>query len=126
MPFLVDSDVLIDISRGKAVAIRYVDELPDFWAISQVTAMELVVGARDKQDLSTIDAFLSVYPVISLSDNIGLRAYNLLKRYAKAHGFHVFDSLIAATAIENSLTLVTCNRKHYHMIERLSLKVPGY
>ena len=126
MPFLVDSDVLIDISRGNAVATRYVDELPDIWAISQVTAMELIVGARDKQDLSTIDAFLSIYPVIPLSDNIGSQAYSLLKQYAKSHGLHAFDSFIAASAIANSLTLVTRNRKHYQMIESLCLEVPGY
>ncbi len=47
MPFLVDSDVLIDISRGKQAARDYLDALRDPWAISQVTALELIVGARD-------------------------------------------------------------------------------
>lgn len=69
--------------------------------------MELIVGARDKRDLATIDGFLS-------------------KTYAKSHGLHVFDSLVAATAIEKTLTLVTLNRKHYTMIEGLQLEVPAY
>ncbi len=47
MPFLIDSNVLIDVLRGKAAAIAYVDELTEPWALSQVTAMELLVGARD-------------------------------------------------------------------------------
>jgi predicted nucleic acid-binding protein len=38
----------------------------------------------------------------------------------------VFDSLIAATAMEKALTLVTLNRKHYRMIEGLQLEVPDY
>ena len=126
MPFLIDSNVLIDVSRGKAAPIAYVDGLADSWAISPVTAMELIVGARDKLDLATIDGFLSLYPVIQLSDCIGTAAYQLLKTYAKSHGLHVFDSLVAATAMEKNLTLVTLNRKHYQMIQGLQLEVPKY
>ena len=99
MPFLVDSNVLIDVSRGNAAAIRYVDALTEPWVLSQVTALELIVGARDKRDLAVIDAFLSLYSIVPLSGGIGKRAYELLKGYAKSHGLHVFDSLIAATAI---------------------------
>jgi hypothetical protein len=124
--FLLDSNVLIDVSRGNGAAIKYVDSLADSWAISQATAMELIVGARDKRDLATIDGFLSLYSVIPLSDQIGSRAYRLLKTYAKSPGLHVFDSLIAATAMENSLTLVTLNRKHFQMIEGFQLQVPEY
>ena len=126
MPFLIDSNVLIDVSRGNAAAIKYVDGLSEPWALSQVTAMELIVDARDKRDLATIDGFLSLYPVVPLSDSIGTGAYRLLKTYAKSHGLHVFDSLFAATAIDKTLTLVTLNRKHYQMIEGLLLEVPDY
>jgi hypothetical protein len=126
MPFLIDSNVLIDVSRGNSAAIQYVDSLADAWALSQVTAMELIVGARDKRDLAMIDGFLSTYPVIPLSESIGTEAYRLLKTYAKSHGLHVFDSLVAAPAIEKDLTLVTLNRKHYQMIDGLKLEVPDY
>ena len=126
MPFLIDSNVLIDVSRGNAAAIKYVDALPEPWSISQVTAMELIVGARDKRELATIDGFLAMYPVVPLSDSIGAGAYQLLKTYAKSYGLHVFDSLVAATAMEKTLTLVTLNRKHYQMIEGLLLEVPSY
>jgi tRNA(fMet)-specific endonuclease VapC len=88
--------------------------------------MELIVGARDKRDLAMIDGFLSTYPVIPLSESIGTEAYRLLKSYAKSHGLHVFDSLVAASAIEKDLTLVTLNRKHYQTIDGLKLEVPDY
>jgi predicted nucleic acid-binding protein len=96
---------VIDVSRGHAAAINYVDGLPEPWVLSQITALELVVGARDKRDLGMIDGFLSVYSVLPLTDGIGTRAYGLLKTYAKSHGLHVFDSLIAATAMEKRLHL---------------------
>ena len=88
--------------------------------------MELIVGARDKRELATIDSFLVQYPVVPLSESIGAGAYRLLKIYAKSDGLHVFDSLVAATAIDRALTLVTRNRKHYQMIEGLLLEVPDY
>src|SRR5260370_35023903 len=119
MPFPIDSNVLIDVSRGNVEAIKCVDGLSEPRAISQVTAMELIAGARDKRDLEAIDGFLSLYPVVPLSESIGTEAYRLLKTYAKSHGLHVFDSLIAATAIEKGFTLVTLNRKHYRWIDGL-------
>jgi tRNA(fMet)-specific endonuclease VapC len=126
MAYLIDSDVLIDISRGNQAAAEYVDALPEGWAISQISAMELIVGARNIRDLAGIDAFLSTYVIVPLRGSAGTRAYELLKRYAKSHGLHVFDSLVAAAAIEEDLTLVTRNRKHFEMIEGLNLQVPHY
>ena len=48
-------------------------------------------------------------------------------RGAKPSPRIAFDaSLVAATAMEKMLTLVTLNRKHYQMIEGLQLEVPEY
>lgn len=71
MPLLIDSNVLIDISRGNPAAIKYVDGLTEPWVLSRVTALELMVGARDKRDLAVIDGFLSLYSVVPLSDGVG-------------------------------------------------------
>ena len=126
MPYLVDSDVLIDVSRGSLAALEYLDSLDEGWAISQVSVLELIVGARDKRDLADIDTFLSADVVVPLQESIGTRAYDLLKAYSKSHGLHVFDSLVAKTAIEETLTLVSKNRKHFGMIEGLKLAIPNY
>ena len=126
MPYLLDSDVLIDISRNRTESIDYVDTLPDPWAISQVTAMELLVGARNRREIAYLDAFLSSYPIVRLSESLGKRAYQLLMDYSKSHGLHVFDSVIAATALEQGLTLVTRNKRHFAMIDSLVLEVPDY
>ncbi len=107
-------------------SIQYIDALPEAWALSQVSALELIVGARNKAELARTDNFLAHYIVVALQGSTGVRAYELLKKYAKSHGLHVFDSLIAATAMEENLTLVTRNRKHFSMIEGLLLQVPQY
>ena len=126
MPYLIDSDVLIDISRDRQESIDYVDTLADPWMISQVTAMELQAGARNKREVAYLDAFLSSYPIVPLSASIGKKAYELLLRYAKSHGLHVFDSLVAATAIDQGFTLVTRNQRHFAMISELIVQVPVY
>ena len=77
MPYLIDSDVLIDISRGHPAAREYIDGLPQGWAISQISALELIVGARNNRDLANIDAFLSAYVIVPLGAAAGSRAYEL-------------------------------------------------
>jgi predicted nucleic acid-binding protein len=52
-----------------------VDALTEGWAISQVSALELIVGARDKRELAHIDAFLSAYVIVPLRESTGKRAY---------------------------------------------------
>ena len=125
MAWLIDTDVMVDVSRRSAEAANYVDSLPDA-SIAIVTAQELIVGARDKRDVAGIDSLIASYPVVHINERIGTRAYELLKTYAKSHGLRTFDSLIAATALESGLTLVTRNRKHFGMIDGIRLEVPEY
>ena len=125
MVYLIDTDVMIDVSRENANAAGYLDSLSDP-AISIITAQELIVGARDKRDLAGIDSLVSTYPVIHIDAAIGRLAYDLLKRYARSDGLRTFDSLIAATAIGRGFTLVSRNRKHFAMIDGLRLESPRY
>jgi predicted nucleic acid-binding protein len=126
MPYLIDTDVLIDASRNVPGAIDFLDNLDDSWSISIITALELVVGARNKKEVTQIDQLVAVYSAIPLTTEIGNSSYGLLKQFAKSHGLRVFDSLIAATAIEENLTLLSKNKKHFKMISNLKLEIPSY
>ena len=122
---LLDTDVMIDVSRGIVAAALFVDSLNDV-AISIITAHELIVGAKGKRDLVGIDALISTYPLAHLDAAIGLLAYDLLKKHAKSDGLRTFDALIAATAMERGLVLVSRNRKHFTMIDGLRIEVPQF
>ena len=125
-PYLIDTDVMVDVSRRNAAAATYVDSLDDV-VISIITAHELIVGARNQRDADGIDSLIKSFPVhAELGAQITGMAYELLKRYAKSDGLRTFDALIAATAIAEGLTLVSRNRKHFQMIGDLSLEVPDY
>jgi predicted nucleic acid-binding protein len=56
MVSLIDTDVMIDLSRENAEAADYLDSLSDP-AISIVTAQELIVGAREKTCLPSIRSY---------------------------------------------------------------------
>ena len=108
MVFLIDTDVMVDISRQDSAAAGFLDSLSDP-AISIITAQELIVGARNKEDATGIDSLINAYPLIHVDAAIGERAYDLLKRYARSDGLRTFDSLIAATAIEKGMR--TCEQE---------------
>lgn len=75
MPYLIDSDILIDASRGNSGAAQYLNSL-DEWSLSIVTAMELVAGAKNKQEVADIEIMLGAYKNIPLSEDIGQLGYN--------------------------------------------------
>jgi predicted nucleic acid-binding protein len=123
---LLDTDIIVDLTRNNPAAIEYIDSLEGDWTISALTSLELVAGARDKLEVASIDAMIAKYSEISPDEGIARRAYLLLKTHAKSHGLRTIDSLIAATALERGLTLATRNKRHFQMIPGLSLDVPGY
>jgi predicted nucleic acid-binding protein len=126
MPYLLDADVLVDLSRNNRAAVAYVDHLSNDWALSAITALEFISGAKNQREVELSDRLVEIYELLPVNDAIGGRAYDLLKIYAKSNGLRTFDSLIAATAIEERRTLVTKNRKHFEMIDGLAIDIPQY
>ena len=55
MAHLVDTDVLIDLATNNQRAIVYVNSVAEGWSVSIITALELIVGARDKKEIAKID-----------------------------------------------------------------------
>jgi predicted nucleic acid-binding protein len=121
---LIDTDILIWVFRGNQKAARVL-EATERRHISAVTYMELIQGARDREELRKIKMFLSDYDfdVLPLSENIGHRASIYVEEYGLGMSVRLADALIAATAVEHNLTLFTGNRKHYRPIRELDLKV---
>jgi predicted nucleic acid-binding protein len=68
--YLLDTDVMIDVSRGNTGAATFVDSLDDA-AISIITAQELIVGARDKRDLEVIDSLVETFRLEHLDGALG-------------------------------------------------------
>ena len=126
MHYLLDMDVFIDLTRAKQAAADYVDALPEDWAISTITAIEYLAGAKNQREIQEIDLFVSTYDVLMLSETTGIKSYQLMKDFSLSHGLRTFDALIAAVAIENDYILLTRNEKHFRFIPGLKLEIPTY
>ena len=124
--FLIDTDVLIDVSKGSTNAVNFLASLTGTISISRISATELIVGARDKRDQFAIENFIAHYTIRELHRSTGIRGYNLLIDYALSHGLTIMDALIAATAIEHDLTLVSKNEKHFRQIQSLKFLIARY
>lgn len=124
--FLIDTDVLIDISRGSADAADFVDALNGEIFISRISAMELIIGARDRRDQTIIEEFIALFDIKELSEQMGNEAYKQLRQYGKSHGLRIADALIAATAKDEDLDLISKNEKHFRPIKGLKYLKASY
>lgn len=120
---IFDTDVLIWVLRGNGQAARALDKT-DERALSVVTYMELLQGARDKAEVLTIKAFIrnQRFCTLPLTENIGHRAAIYMETYSLSVDMSMADALLAATASESALPLMTANDKHYRQIKELDLK----
>lgn len=118
---LLDTNVIIDYLRGDRKALNYLQEsiTPLICVVSQG---EIYQGAKNKEELRKLEQILKKFTVIPITPEISHMAIEFLKLYHLPHGLLILDSLIAATAIENKLTLVTGNVKHFIFIKDLKIK----
>jgi hypothetical protein len=123
-PVLFDTDVLIYAQRGSRRAALAIDNAARR-LVSVQSLMELVQGSRDKDDLRIIKRFLAEldFRVLPLTENIGHRSLVYVEEYGLSAGLRAGDAIIAATAVENALPLMSANAKHFRPINELDLVV---
>jgi predicted nucleic acid-binding protein len=121
---IFDTDVLIYAQRGARRAAFAIDSASER-LVSVQSLMELLQGARDKDDLRIIKRFMVdlSFAVLPLSENVGHRALVYIEEYGLSSGLRAADALIAATAVENAMPLMTANAKHFRAIKDLELVV---
>jgi len=119
---LFDTDVLIWVFRGNAKAAARVEECADR-RISIVTLMELLQGARDRREVRLVKSFLQDFDfkTVPLTENIGHRAAIYMEQYVLKSRLRMADALIAATAVETNLALLSGDTKHYRALADLEL-----
>ena len=120
----LDSDVLIDYLRGTTNArdflLEKVGKTPLF--ISVVGIVEIYSGKDTEipEKKEIIEAFLANFRIIILTQGIAKRAGELRRDHQKPFA----DMIIAASAMEYGLPLVTRNIKHFRTIRGLRVLKP--
>ncbi|MBP7630976.1 MAG: type II toxin-antitoxin system VapC family toxin [Acidimicrobiales bacterium] len=110
---LVDTDIFIDHLRGSAELKPGRNRLH----YSVVTRAELFAG-NSATDLVT--QVLAPFRELVVDRPVAERA----GRVAREFQLRMPDALIAATALENGLTLTTRNRKDFDRVRGLRLRTP--
>ena len=112
---LVDTDIFIDHLRGA----RPVRPGNDIIHYSVVTLCELFAGHGSQEPVVT--RLLAPFQVHAVDRLIAMRAGRLLRR----HSIGTADALIAATAIERDLSLITRNGRDFGSIRGLRVRQSG-
>ena len=117
---IVDSSVLIDASRDRQPAIRFLSEAAEagpLWS-SVLVRSELWVGVRPDEDDQVTDLLDHLRwqevtaPIADLAGRLG-------SRYRRTHHIGLVDLVIAATAIELGGTVATLNVRDFPMFPGL-------
>lgn len=127
MASLVDSDMVIDFLADDPQTITLFDTLSaDGIFVSIISYMETFQGVIDNglspEEQDKFTAFFAAVPVLPLSPVIAIRCAHVrsaLKQQGKNIRRRALDLLIAATALEHDLELVTHNEDDYKDIPNL-------
>lgn len=127
MSYLVDTDWIVDFLKGQTGTVQILSQLaPEGLAISLITYGEIYEGIyygqnpeRNEQDFITLLRGLDVLP---LSQAI-MREFARIRGQLRGQGLIIgdLDILIAATARQHQLTLLTRNVRHFSRIPGLQL-----
>ncbi|MBI4299843.1 MAG: type II toxin-antitoxin system VapC family toxin [Chloroflexi bacterium] len=129
MPYLIDTDWVIDYLADAADALQLLERLAeDGIAISIITYMEIYQGVDRSPNPAEAEAilqsFLEAVPILPFSLSVARRCAHLreeLRSRRRRVNQRALDLIIAATALEHSLTLVTRNVEDYEDIPGVEL-----
>lgn len=111
---LFDTDVFIDHLRGA----RTLPAIPEV-AYSILTRCELFSG--DEREEPAVQALLAPHVEIEVDRRIAERA----GRLGRISKLDIADAVIAASALERGLALVTRNRRDFERVPDLELRDPA-
>lgn len=130
--FLLDSDVCIELLRGRLPLVRDLMRASDprLFGVPAVVEAELRAGARKsdrpRENLLLLERFLDPLARVPFDSDCAV-AYARIRAQLERAGRPIGpnDLLIAATAVARQATLVTNNVREFKRVEGLDLEVWG-
>ena len=112
---LVDSDIVIDFLRGRNYARALLEKWAEegLLAVSTLTHLEVYQGMKGGEEKAT-SAFLDGLTSVAVDVPIARQAGRLMGELrSKGKTVGMADALIAATALQLRVPLLTNNGEHY-------------
>ena len=126
--YLIDTDWVIHYLHAHPVIVTRLDELqPQGLALSIISLAELYEGvyySRDPEgDAQDLNNFLRGVTVLGLDEAV-VQIFGRERGRLRAAGTLIgdFDLLIAATALQHNLTLLTNNRSHFERVAGVQME----
>ena len=116
---LIDTCVLIDYSRGRPAARDFLLKLSSDPLVSVITVAEMFAGVRDGRERAWLETWIEDLDVLQISAEIAKLGGLYYRDHRPRHGTSLTDALIAATARVHGARLVTCNVRHFPMLDDL-------
>jgi predicted nucleic acid-binding protein len=125
--YLVDNDWVIHYFNGHPEIVARIQDLsPQVIGLSAISLAELSEGVYYSRDPRKSDEvlhdFLRAVELIGIDEDAA-RVFGRERGRLRAQGKMIgdFDLLIGATALRHGLTILTNNRRHFELIEKLQI-----
>ena len=120
--YLPDTNIFIAIFKGDANLKSLVEKSDS--AINTIIYLELIQGAKNKAEVAKIEKYLNRFELLHFDKAVSQKSIELVRTYSKSHGLMMPDAIVAATCLENDLTLITYNVKDFRFIDGLKILRP--
>jgi len=120
--FLPDTNVLSKIFGNNLSVKNFVESLDA--VIDATIFIECIQGSKSNHEKRFIKKYLDNFPLLLITPEISQRAIELIDAYSNSYGLMLPDAMIAATALENDLTVLTYNIDDFKFIQDLKYQKP--
>ncbi len=120
--FLADTNVFSKIFRGDLELSRSIVGLDS--VIDATVYIECIQGSKSNHEKRVIDKYLQQFPLMPITPVTSALAIGLIREYSNTYGLLLADALIASTALDNKLTILTFNIKDFSFIRDLRCQNP--
>jgi predicted nucleic acid-binding protein len=120
--YLLDTNVFSQVFKGNQTVTNYIANLEI--VIDSTIYIECLQGSKSNKEKLIIKKVLSNFPLLLASEKISKKAIDLIDTYSNSNGLLLADALIAATALENDLTVMTYNIDDFKFIKDLKWQKP--
>ena len=116
--FLLDSNFIIRLSKGDEALIEFINESPNYFAVSVVTYMEVMgYNFNDDNEYNMIRDVFEIFEILYIDEVIAQKTIDV----RKIKKVKLPDAIIAATALSLDFTLVTANFDDFKNIPNLKI-----
>ncbi|MEI6745790.1 MAG: type II toxin-antitoxin system VapC family toxin [Methylococcaceae bacterium] len=118
---LCDTCAIIDFMNERNDVLSRLLENKTTLFINSIIEMELLQGARNKNELKAIEKKLYSFRLLDMQQTIFDLATDYIRTYRLSHGLSLPDAVIGATAIYYQIPLFTYNRKDFKFLPEIQL-----